>query len=246
MSLRHLIRTLGLALVAVLALGAVMASAAMAGPEWQVKGVKLASGVKKTITFKNVGNTALKTANDEIVCTSAIQGTAPNEIIGGAVGTDKAKIEFKGCTVTKPFSCEVTDKTTKKFGIINVTVNTELGYETSVKTNPVLIFGTTSSTNKLFVELEFSGLCAFGAKKVEATGNTLANATGVAGVVCKLPNVGTEEVEHSLDCEMGKQKEWYNAAGTKFSAGLLLGSELAEQVGNGKVKLSSEEEYSVV
>lgn len=246
MSIKHLVRTLGPALVATLAVGAVMASAAMAGPEWRVEGTKLASGAKKTITFKNSGNTSLVTASDEIVCTSAVQGSGTSEILGGSVGTGKAKIEFKGCKVTKPFSCEVTDKTTKKFGIINVSVNVELGYETSAKTIPVLVFGTTSSTNKLFVELEFSGFCAFGAKKVEATGSTMANATGIAGVVCKLPSAGAEELEHSLKCEAGAQKDFFNAAGTKLSAGLLLGGEVAEQVGTGIVKLSPEELYSVV
>lgn len=269
------LRILGLALVAVFAMSAVAvssASAAKNGPHWWVcekdatglfsnsecstsgtgwESKELTTGTRK-ITFTS-GETKLKTASDLIVCKKD-KGTG--EIIGGWPGTDKATITFEECKVTKPFSCEVKNAG-GTFGTIITTVNTELVY-TGTKTQaekeepPLgILFKTTSSANKLFVELEFSGLCAFGAKKVEATGEVTPAAeippriTGVAGVVCKIIEPESYKFVHEINCVEKEQTKFFfwthpGEVIKEGTAGLELGTEVAEQIGNAKIEAENE------
>jgi len=267
------LRILGLALVAVFAMSAVAvssASAAKNGPHWWVcekdatglfsnsecsksgtgwESKELLGGETRKISFTS-GETKLKTASDLIVCKKD-KGTG--EIIGGWPGTDKATIIFEECKVTKPTSCEVKSKGEKTFGTITVSVNTELVYtgtkEQEEKEEPPLgiLFKTTSSASKAFIELEFSGICAFGPKVVEATGEVTPAAeippriTGVAGVVCKIIEPESYKFVHEIECPepaITKFSFWTHpgAAIKEGTAGLKLGTEVAEQVGKAKIE----------
>lgn len=209
----------------------------------------LGAGEKKNITFTS-GETRLITASDLIICKKD-KGTG--EIIGGWPGTDKATITFEECEVTKPFTCKVKNAG-GTFGTIVTTVNTELVYTTKKageeEKSPLgILFKTTSAKNKLFVELEFSGICAFGPKKVEATGEEHGpGIPGVAGVVCKIVEPAeANKVVHEIECaEKAQQKFFYWEGGVikEGKAGLKLGSEVAEQVGSAKIELESKKEYA--
>ena len=269
------LRIVGLALVAVFAMGAVgvtTASAAKNGPHWWVcekqtggkfennecskegtsktwESKELLSGESRPIKFTS-GETKLKTASDLIVCKKD-KGTG--EIIGGWPGTDKAKIMFEECEVTKPFTCKVKSVGSAPFGTIEVAVNTELVYtgtkeQAEKEEGPLgVLFKTTSSANKLFVELEFSGICAFGAKKVNATGEVTPAAeippriTGVAGVVCKIIEPEPYKFVHEINCAEKEQTKFYfwthpGAVIKEGTAGLELGGEVAEQIGKAKIE----------
>jgi hypothetical protein len=203
------IRMIGLALVAVFAMGAVAASSASAaknGPHWWVcekqtggkfensecskegasktwESKELLGGETRKISFTS-GVTKLKTAADLIECKKD-KGTG--EIIGGWPGTDKATITFEECKVVKPaLGCEVRN-VGGTFGTIVVSVNTELVYtgtkaQAENEEKPLgILFKSVGAGNKKFVELEFNGLCALaGTKKVvEATGEE--HGPGIAG-----------------------------------------------------------------
>jgi hypothetical protein len=270
------IKIMGLALVAVFAMSAIAASSASAaktGPHWWVcekdptgkfensecnksgtgwESKELAAGETRKITFKNNGNTKLKTASDLIECEKAEQTGTENEIIGGSPGTDKAKIKFTKCTVVKPnLGCEVRSVQTPEvpFGTIEVAVNTELVYTGTKKQaeeeKPPLgiLFKTTAKGAKTFVELEFNGLCALaGTKKiVEATGEEHGPGTvGKGGVVCKsVEKIEEYKFAHELECvEKEQTKFFYWEGGTlkEGKAGLKLGTEEAEQVGKGTIE----------
>lgn len=95
MSLKHLIRTLGLALVAVLAVGAVaVASASATLPAYFKGGVELGVGVK--VAYKSASTVApeLETENGhKVKCTA---DSSVGEIVGPK-GATKIVVTFSGC-----------------------------------------------------------------------------------------------------------------------------------------------------
>jgi hypothetical protein len=252
--MRH-IKILGLCLVAVFAMSAIVSSSALAaknGPHWKVKGVELKAKESKVIKFKS-GVTKLETASDLIECK---KDSGTGVIIGGWPGTDKAKIKFEECAVTKPFACEVKNAG-GTFGTIEVNVNTELVYLSEAaglgeKPPLGILFKTTKAKENLFVELAFSGICAFGAKKVIATGTEVATSPpereGLAGVACEITgSAEAEEVQHEINCPAVPNKEffyWKSGVLTKGTAGLELGTEVAKQIGAATIALESGEKYS--
>ena len=232
-------------------MGAVVAPASLAGPmdgpHWFVENTALSGS--QPITFKNNGNTRLVTAEDEILCEKAEQtGVTGNEIIGGSPGAGKANIKFTLCTVIKPgLGCEVRSKTTgTPFGTIEINLHTELVYLTKAageaeKAPLGVLFKTAAASNKKFVELEFTSLCVFGSKLVEATGEEHGpGIAGVAGLVCEAAEKAeVEKVSHEINCiEKKQQKFFYWGSGVlkEGKAGLKLSGEVAEQIGKGTIE----------
>lgn len=180
MSIRHLIRTLGLALVAVMAVAAFGAVAAQASPNWIVPchkviaankglgayedsactklgGTKefskiLLAGETRAIRSAQFTSFSLKTPKSTITCTGEKN---TGELIGGQPGTDTASVEFTGCSVTAGTGngCTASTSSTKKGVIGPVLVYTGLGFREGAK-------GSTTEALDLYA--------------VDGTGNTFA------------------------------------------------------------------------
>jgi hypothetical protein len=100
--MRHF-KLIGIALLAVFALGAVVASAAQAeeAPFWTVGGTRLGAGQTRFITAKEAKSFVLSGAGVTITCT-ATTVNAGAVILGSAAGepgTDDETVNFKTCTV---------------------------------------------------------------------------------------------------------------------------------------------------
>jgi hypothetical protein len=261
------LRILGLALVAVFAVTAVAASSASAaknGPHWwgceEVASGKfldsecsmagagkwekkeLLAGEKRAITFTS-GETKLVTKAATILCKKD-KGTG--EIIGGWPGIDKAAIEFEECEV-EGLKCEAKTKGGTKKGVISVNVNTELVYvgtkvQAEEEKPPLgILFKTVAAKNKIFVELEFGGICALDNGPVTATGEEHGpGIPGVAGVVCKaVEPIETYKFTHEINCVKGEQTKffyWEGGVLKEGKAGLEFHGEVAEQVGKAVIK----------
>jgi len=229
-------KTLGLALVAVFAMGAVGVLSASAapgeknGPHWWVckksekgkfsnsecskegtgwESKELLKGENRPIKFTS-GETKLITKAHTIVCK---KDNGTGEIIGGWPGTDKAKIKFEECE-EPALKCKVKNEGQKTEGVIEVAVNTELVYFTEKAGNeekpPLgILFKTIAKGNKTFVKLIFSGLCSLVNGPVTATGEEQGpGIEGVAGVVCKIVEPAEAyKFVHEIEC---KEKEQEN------------------------------------
>ena len=235
-----------MAMFAMSAVAASSASAAKNGPHWWWGNKERTLKTEKLpITFKS-GVTKLKVAGLSVECKKD-KGTG--ELIGGWPGTDKATIMFEECTV-ETIGCKAKNKG-GVFGTIEVKVNTELVYFTKKageEEKPPLgvLFKTTESSNKTFVELEFEGICALDNGPVTATGEATPAAeiperiAGVAGVVCKIVEPAEKEaLTHELECiEKEQTKFWFWKAGalTEGKAGLEFKGKPAEQVGKATIE----------
>jgi len=111
------LKKLGLALLAILALGAVFANSALATAEesngfWYGEGTKLAAGVKSEIVCSQVGEATLSTTvgtNNTPLKLKATATECPGAVIFNESSKAKAtgKIKFTGVTVVEPAGCSV-------------------------------------------------------------------------------------------------------------------------------------------
>jgi len=243
------IKITGLALVAVFAISAMVASAASALPKWNVNGAALTT--KENITFTSVGVTKLVTPNHTIECEKAKQGTGTNQIENvGGTGVAHATIQFEKCNVNEGLTkCKAKSKGAAEETIVT-NVNSELTFRSNAKSTPLgVVFKTTKAATKAFVELEFSGICSILNGPVNATGEEHGSAIeGVAGVVCKLEGTPeTEAATHEINCVKGEQTKFFYEEGgllKEGKAGLEFNKEVSEQVGKGTIKVSGTNTYS--
>jgi hypothetical protein len=154
-------KSLGLCLVAVFALGAVVASAAQAetnkGPLWIVgspaKG--LLTGETRAITSRTEAAPILHGSVASIECEKA---TNKGFLLGGSPGTADVEIKFIKCHVVGKVNCIATGLNPKGVeGEIPVNALIILGFPAgSNRTSAVAIFATESSSN-LFSEFKLTG-----------------------------------------------------------------------------------------
>jgi hypothetical protein len=151
-------KSLGLCLVAVFALGAVVASAAQAeankGPLWIVgspaKG--LLTGETRAITSRTEAAPVLKGTVASVEC---VKARDHGFLLGGSPGTADVEIEFEGCTLQGKPNCEAKGlNPAGAAGEIPVSALITLAFAKGSRTSAVAVFATEASSN-LFSEFEF-------------------------------------------------------------------------------------------
>jgi hypothetical protein len=244
------LRMLGLALVAVFAVGVIAASAASAaktGPHWWVNGAEQASTGQKHAMELVGGATMLTTKGLTFTCKKD-KGTG--EIIGGSPGTAKATVEFEGCEAE---GCGgVSNEGDEVATTILVHVNAELVFLTKAageaeKPRLGILFKTIAAKENTFVRLTF-GCPAFNGP-ITATGIEHGpGIPGVAGIVCEMAeSAEAEEVTHEVEWAKNEQaKFWYYEGGVlkEGKAGLEFNGGVFEQAGKAVVRLVSGESFS--
>ncbi len=152
-------KSLGLCLVAVFALGALVASAAQAeenkGPLWIVgspaKGLK--AGETRAITSRTEAAPVLKGSVASVECEKA---TNKGILLGGSPGTAFVEIKFEVCHLKGKPNCTATGLNPKGAVEGEVPVNTLviLAFANGSRTSAIAVFASESSEN-LFTEFEF-------------------------------------------------------------------------------------------
>jgi hypothetical protein len=101
--MRSKCRSMFVALVAVLALGAVASASASATPGWYVNGVALKAGESRETILENKSGTSVTleepASKHTIICTKA---TGKGKVTGGTPGTGNVPLEFTGCSLNIP------------------------------------------------------------------------------------------------------------------------------------------------
>jgi hypothetical protein len=164
-------RSIGMALLAVLALGAVAASAAQAieAPFWTVGGTRLEAGQTRFITAKEFAPFVLSGGGVKVTCTETsilphgvILGSEPGES-----GTNDETVTFKTCKVEGNGAGATCEKVTEPINTTNL--KSELVED---KTKVKLLVFFTPASGSLLANLEFPKGCKIEATKV--TGQVLA------------------------------------------------------------------------
>jgi hypothetical protein len=186
------IKILGLAAFAVLALSAVVATAAQAaeGPFFKIGGTRLAEKASQEITAKAKSAFVLKASGTTITCTSLSleKGAALKGTKVGNSETSEETIVFSGCTVsgTGFEKCEVEGKK-----ITTMPVNDTLDYSSKAKTGKLLTLFTPVK-GSVFVTVHF---------KPETGGKCKVTETAVEG------SVAAEDFSEGKVVEAGKGRE---------------------------------------
>jgi hypothetical protein len=242
-------KLVGLALVVVLALSAVVASAASAeGPVWQVKKVELSKSTETrnlTASIKSAQFTLTAEGIMVINCTSA---GSTGTIIGGSPGTDTAAITFSGCTIESHPECHV-NSPGQSAGTIFTEAKTELVYLSSTSaTNKKVdssgvgshlgdLFSPKSGTTFVTLEVTGNNCPAFTKGTNKVTGN----------IVAAIEPSETEATSGTLNFPSSKiEKYWTRSGGTihEHEASLnVFGIIGVKQVGEETVSLSPAEEF---
>jgi len=151
------IKPFGLALVAVFALSAFVATAAQAasGPYWSNSAKRLGAGETSTLTATSKGVFTLRgTSNGVTIECKALklnEGVAIGSQLGYS-GTSREVIEYKECTVTgNGTTCALTGKQ-----ITTSTLKNTLGYTSAARTGPILVLFSPVAANEVFAVIEFA------------------------------------------------------------------------------------------
>jgi hypothetical protein len=156
-------KSLGLCLVAMFALGALMASAAQAetneGPLWIVgsPAKQLVAGETRAIISKTEEEPVLHATASGVPNTICTKATNTGFLLGGSPGTDFTTITFVGCRAEGKTNCVATGTAgTPNPGEIIVTALTVLAYAKGSRTSALDLLAPEESSN-LFVEYELKG-----------------------------------------------------------------------------------------
>jgi hypothetical protein len=165
-------RLIGLTLLAALALGALLASAAQAeeAPYWTVKGTRLGAGGTHFIVEKESAAFVLSGGGVTITCTE--MSASPGLILGsnaGESGTNEETLAFKECKV------EGNDKTTECEKVTEPITTKNLKWELVLdKTKAKLLVLFQPVSGSTMAEINFPKGCKIESSKV--TGSILAEA----------------------------------------------------------------------
>jgi hypothetical protein len=179
-------RLTAIALLAVFALGAVVASAAQAeeAPYWTVGGTRLEAGQTHFITAKEVKPFLLSGAGVEIECTET--NLLPGAVLlgseAGEPGTNDETVTFKACTVKKNGTGSECGKVTEPINTVNL--KSEL-VEDKTKTKLLVLFEPASGAT--LATLTFPAGCKV--TEIKVTGSVLAEVINEStGKPVELPN----------------------------------------------------------
>jgi hypothetical protein len=180
------LKKLGVALLALVALGAFMANSAFAANEfkepakgaWYVGGTKLAEGTTKTLNTAAIGTQKLNTT----VAGTPLDITATGvECVGctikntGTTATADGKLKFTGVTVSEPAGCSTTSTIETK------ALTAVLGMNTG-GTIATLKFTPEAGSTTAFATVELTGTSCPIAGLYKVTGTAFAKATNATGV----------------------------------------------------------------
>ena len=172
------IRIIGLALVALFALGAIAATSAMAAPEhiYKVEGKKLEAGEKEEITSKAKTEFVLKGTGplgikSETKCKKLKLNAAEKPVItGGTPGkSEKEKIEFEECTATVGGS-KCSSVTVESASTNNELVTIVLPASKAGKLATLFV----PASGKVFTKIKFTKCGIFGSQSAEVEGSSAA------------------------------------------------------------------------
>lgn len=188
-------RTIGMALVAVLALSAAAAVVATAveGPFWKVEGSRLLAGETRLLLPSATANFIFSSNIGILITCAGLRLPVANEmqIIGSSGangGRSLERLEFTGCTVTgNGTGCDVESG----LFVTNLLV-TLLGYSTATRSGLVLVLFAPDSGTEI-TTLRFTGLGVGECKASSALWS--GNLTGLARVNGQLLEVGKEPAE---------------------------------------------------
>jgi len=228
-----------LSLVAVMSMGAVLASSASAAIEfkWKVGGAELAAGETRGFTVNNDekkfdlhGTIAGATA---LLLSTLVEVLPGAQIIGGVPGTNEETALFLGVTVDNPANCGVAQ-------------NGIAGQVQTVLLKTEIVEGAVASAGNNEVDILFSPKAGTTFATFELTGaSCLAKGTiaPVSGTVLALAlPQKTEVLRQNLVFE-ANTKEYHNHAGEFKKAGLLFGGAAATLEGLVLVILNSDQVF---
>jgi hypothetical protein len=228
-----------LSLIAVLSVGAIVASSASAAIEfkWKVAGVELKAGEEKGFTVNNDGKNfdlhGTLAGASALLLSHEVSVEAGAKIVGGVPGKNTEVVIFKNVTVDNTPNC--TEEQSGVAGQVKTTpLTTEIveGASAKVGTNEVdILFTPTTPTT--FTTFKLTGASCLVAGSVFP----------VNGSILGLPlPQKTEVVKQNLVFE-AVTKEYKNHAGEFKTAGLVFGGNAATLAGLTLVLLESGQEF---
>jgi hypothetical protein len=231
-----------LSLVAVLSVGAMVASSASAVTfQWKVGGKILKAGEQKTFTISTDGNVSLLKltvagAAGEILSTKA-KVKAGAVLLGGQPGLNDEVVEFESVKVDRPANCEVHSPGAPTGVVSTSQVTSEIVEAAPSGTGngePLILFKPASTTNETFTSIEFLGASCL----VKGT-------TGVvSGLLVALPLPQEKEVTVGvLDYEAITKQYKTVGGGAAKSAGLTFAGSAATFTGLALIELASKEAF---
>jgi hypothetical protein len=229
-----------LSLVAVLSLGAMLASSASAAIkfEYRVNGAKLEAGSTKEFTTSahsviDLNGTA--GGAGALLLSSKIKTLAGSKIIGGIPGTNEEQVVFESVKVDKPANCEVIQLPNGAAGVVQtVPLKSEIveGASAGLGNGEVDILFTPAA-GTTFATFEFIGAsCTLKGSVPAVTGSVLA---------LSLPQ-GTEALTGILDYP-AVTSEYKNQAGAFKKVFLTFAGNAATLTGAALVALVSDEKF---
>jgi hypothetical protein len=213
MSIKHLIRTMGLALVAALAMSTALASAAQAaeGPFYKVGGGRLTATNEFSTTISPGTTFILSTPSIGVTITcTEIKAKAGATLVGSTganAGKSKETLVYSGCTVSgNGAGCSVANG-----GVIEtVPLTNTLAYGTSTRSGKILIYFAPES-GPTFVTIKFTGTCNTSETSVTGTAIGEARSAGTSVLVGSEPaEAGEGEVNFPA---MTILKAWVESSG---------------------------------
>jgi hypothetical protein len=250
------IKIIGLALLAVFALGAISATMAQAAeaPYYGVESKRLGAGEEKKISVEQLSEYKLTAAGVAITCkkSSVVAGATINGSAAGEPGTSKEKITFSECTVAGNGTCTVGNGTSKE--IQTEALKNELVYDAGSKESKSVGVEFTPETGNVLskVTLVGAGCSPVSAGVLAVEGQVVAQALGgktptefllelgkapvlaVAGAV-KFP---TPAIKSIILFKAG--------VGTQKSVSLKFAGIASSLVGESKIELSPSEKWCVI
>jgi hypothetical protein len=233
-------RMIGVALLAVFALGAVVASAAQAEGYWTIQGSRLAAGKTHNFTAKAVTNFALVTAEAGATITCTAFKLKEGVLLGsnpGAAGTSNEVVVFEKCSLVEGNgapACKLKSETLTTNSLKNELVESETG---------TLLTLFTPASGTVFITLEFEGTCTTNPTKV--TGSVLGEDTTdptVAGGSEEIIKLGSlkEETSWNLRFPNPALTKYVNAKGEKITIkGLTAFGDASTQTGTALTLLAN-------
>jgi hypothetical protein len=196
-------KALTLALIAVFAFGAVVASAAQAGaPRWTEEGTTLGAGVEKTVTGEVTGSWTFVAFGIHITATLC---TNPGKIIGstaGSPGTFKGTMHCSGAIVPGAPKCIVkSEGATTNGTILSTPLSGRLVWlaQRPNITSVGLTLEPEPVTSTAIAHIEVTGVGCAAANKFTITGN----------VICTASPVSEDAVNGTLDCPSSPIKKYF-------------------------------------
>jgi len=240
------LHVIGLALVAVFAFSAVMASAASARYNWWVNNAKLANATPVKLTAKTTAGsswifeTTVEGVKVKITCTTFnLTGGEIENTHNAETGVDRGTVEFPAanCTVNEPGGCTLAKN------VVLLGKNTEL-VENTGKTEPYDLYLPNASGQ--FTEFELTGAFCIAKGKFIVEGN---------GVADEFPTASTSQVKQQnrfpgANCNTGamieKVIDWEGKERTlKLEVTFNLKKFAATFCGSADLELESKEPFDI-